>query len=153
MSKALDVASSIELHVEAPSLEIFPLGQEVQADAPADEYVFILQSLHDDEEVPADPQYLPAAQLVQLDDPALAYFPAVHEVQPDAPEAEYLPALHVLQLVACAAEYFPAVHDEQAEAPEDAYCPALHEVQPDACAVEYDPAEHASHHAAAAVEY
>ena len=80
--------------VEDVDVAKLPVGQSVQADCPAAEYLPHAQSLQGAPPEVATP-FLPAVHAVQKVEPVLlAYVPRVHEVQEatKAPSSEYVPA-------------------------------------------------------------
>ena len=70
--------------------------QVMQLRAAAKEYLPASQLVHEAADVPADPLYLPATQLMQLLAAAPEYFPAPQLMQVRAVAAEYLPASQLM---------------------------------------------------------
>jgi hypothetical protein len=110
------------VHCEAPALLDEPALQAKHNDIPADEYVYCGQSEQTLAALPPSVvENLPAAQLVQLLEPAtLLYFPAGQYWQArleNDPVTEYLPAGQFRQLAEPAdSEYEPGEHSTQGPA-------------------------------------
>jgi hypothetical protein len=99
------------------ALTSVPAAQTVQAehaDAPAKEYLPVLQGLHaeapDDENVPGKHD---EHVLLELAPTVVENVPAMHKVHAAAPLDEYVPAAQAVHDVEYRSEYVPALHPRQ----------------------------------------